>query len=112
MRRKAFSFWLLLGFISAHSTVAETNFNLPSLNEAVASKTDVYGDAAMARPNGASYEFFRALIPPLHYVNSDFQHYPIVLSAPASRHKTMLVANGSALNARANTRAWTDTGVP
>lgn len=66
----------------------------------------------MAQPNGASYEFFRALIPPLHYVNADFQHYPLTLTAPTAHHKSMLVANGSAINARANSRAWNDDGTP
>jgi len=48
------------------------------LAEAVTAKEDVWGDAAMREPNGASYEFFAKLIPPLHYVNADFKHYPIV----------------------------------
>ena len=44
--------------------------------------------AALEQPNGPSYEFFKPLIPPLHYVNADFRHYPIVLSAPRSAKVT------------------------
>ena len=54
---------------------------LPSVQEMIASRTDVWGDAAMRQPNGASYEFFENLLPPLRWVNTDFRHYPIVLSA-------------------------------
>src|SRR2546430_471110 len=55
---------------------------LPTLDQAIASKDDLWGDAAMRQPNGASYEFFEPLLPPLRYVNADFHYYPIVLGAP------------------------------
>ena len=75
--------------------------------------TDVWGDAAMREPNGASYEFFKDLLPPLRWVNTEFRHYPIVLSAPRAPQKTRLVSNGSAVNARANKPPmWYEQGVP
>jgi hypothetical protein len=76
--------------------------DLASVEEMIASRTDVWGDAARGQPNGASYEFFKDLLPPLRWVNTDFRHYPIVLSAPRSPQKVRLVSGGSAVNARAN----------
>jgi hypothetical protein len=93
-------------------TAAEAKVPLPSLKEAIESKTDVYGDAALQQPNGPSYEFFSKLIPPLHYVNTDFKHYPIVLSAPNAMKKARLISNGSGLNLRANTRSWKEFPAP
>jgi hypothetical protein len=98
-------FWLALaGFTRA----AE----LPSLAQALAAKHDVYGEAAMAQPNGASYEFFAPLLPPPRYVNADFHYYPIVLSAPNARVKARLISDGSGVNLRGATRSWNDNGVP
>ncbi len=85
---------------------------LPSLEEALAARRDVWGEAAMAQPNGASYEFFAPLLPPPRYVNADFRHYPIVLSAPDAKTKARLIANGSGVNLRAGARAWNDNGTP
>ncbi|MDB6122635.1 MAG: hypothetical protein JWQ71_1628 [Pedosphaera sp.] len=108
---------LLLALLTLHlaafsSHAADANSPLPSLKEAVASKEDLYGNAAMRQPNGPSYEFFEKLLPSLHYVNADFQHYPIVLSAPNSKKKSRLIANGSGINLRANTRSWNELGTP
>ena len=85
---------------------------LPSLDEALASKRDLWGEAAMAQPNGASYEFFAPLLPPPRYVNADFRHYPIVLSAPNANVKARLISNGSGVNLRGGARSWNDPGVP
>jgi hypothetical protein len=86
---------------------------LPSVQEMIDSRTDVWGDAAMRQPNGASYEFFENLLPPLRWVNTDFRHYPIVLSAPRAPQKTRLVSNGSAINPRAEKPPmWYEQGVP
>ena len=86
---------------------------LASVQEMIDSLTDVWGDAAMREPNGASYEFFKDLLPPLRWVNAEFRHYPIVLSAPRAPQKTRLVSNGSAVNARANKPPmWKEPGVP
>ncbi len=105
---------VLVSFCGVHAGMAQSQspVKTPSLEEAVASKEDLWGEAALRQPDGPSYEFFRALIPPLHYVNTDFRHYPIVLSAPMARKKGRLVANGSGINARANTRAWNELGTP
>ncbi|MBM3875558.1 MAG: hypothetical protein FJ386_02425 [Verrucomicrobia bacterium] len=81
-------------------------------NAALASKSDVWGEAALRQPNGASYEFFTPLLPPLRYVNADFLHYPIVLSAPGAPVKARLISNGSGLNLRGGTRSWNDVGTP
>jgi hypothetical protein len=86
--------------------------SLPSLAAALAAKTDVYGEAAMAQPNGASYEFFAPLLPPPRYVNADFRYYPIVLSAPNATIKARLISNGSGINLRGGARSWHDNGVP
>ncbi len=85
---------------------------LPSLDEALAARRDVWGEAAMAQPNGASYEFFAPLLPPPRYVNADFRHYPIVLSAPDAKVKARLISNGSGVNLRGGARAWNDNGTP
>ncbi|MEX2170333.1 MAG: hypothetical protein WD851_13550 [Pirellulales bacterium] len=86
---------------------------LPSVGEMIEARTDVWGEAAMRQPNGASYEFFQDLLPPLRWVNTDFRQYPIVLSAPRSPHKARLVSNGSAINARANKPPmWYEQGMP
>src|SRR5438094_575669 len=65
---------------------------LPSLSEALQSRTDVWGEAALRQTNGPSYEFFEKLGPPLRYVNADFHFYPIVLSAPNSPVKARLIS--------------------
>ena len=101
----------------------------PSLEEALQSRRDVWGEAAMAEPNGASYEFLVPLLPPPRYVNADFRHYPIVLCPPGeipdapparfvrdrdpgSKPKARLVSNGSGLNLRGGAAGWNDVGTP
>src|SRR6185503_2472928 len=85
---------------------------LPSLAEAMASLRDVYGEAAMRQPNGPGYEFFEKLLPPPRYVNADFRHYPIVLSAPNAKVKARLISNGSGVNLSGGARSWNDIGTP
>src|SRR4051812_22206648 len=105
-RRTATRFFLFPILILKLATLPCPAVALATLAEAVAAKEDVWGDAAMREPNGASYEFFAKLLPPLHYVNADFKHYPIVLSAPNAQKKARLISNGSGINLRANTRSW------
>ena len=45
-----------------------------SFQEMVRSKTDLWGEASLREKNGASYEFFKDLLPPPRYVNSDFRY--------------------------------------
>jgi hypothetical protein len=85
---------------------------LPTLDQGIASNDDLWGDAAMAQPNGASYEFFQPLLPPLRYVNADFHFYPILLSAPNAKVKARLISNGSGINLRGGARSWRDVGTP
>lgn len=86
---------------------------LPSVEEMAAAQRDVWGEAALRQPDGPSYEFFKDLLPPLRYVNTDFRHYPIMLSAPLAAVKARWVSNGSAVNARANKKPmWKEFGVP
>ncbi|HEX4412381.1 MAG TPA: hypothetical protein VH107_02055, partial [Lacipirellulaceae bacterium] len=86
---------------------------LPTVQEMIAARTDAWGDAAMAQPNGASYDFFKDLLPPLRWVNAEFRHYPIVLSAPRAAVKSRLVSNGGGVNLEANKKPmWTEQGVP
>lgn len=85
---------------------------LPSLDEVLASKQDLWGLAAMREPNGPGYEFFAKLLPPLRYVNAAFHHYPFVLGAPNGSVKARLVSNGSAINALAKLNTWSEVGTP
>jgi hypothetical protein len=70
--------------------------------EVMATRTDVWAEAAIRQPGGPSYEFFRDLLPPLRWANTEFRHYPIVLSAPGAAVKARYISNGSAINPRAN----------
>src|SRR4051812_20978002 len=54
----------------------------PSIQDVIASKIALWGEAALRQPDGPSYEYFAALLPPLRYVDAPFLHYPIVLSGP------------------------------
>lgn len=107
--------WAAVAFIVRITTApAQTaGDRLPTVQEMIDSRTDVWGDAAQRQPDGASYAFFKDLLPPLRWVNTDFRHYPIVLSAPQSPQKARLVSNGSAINARANKPPmWYEQGTP
>jgi hypothetical protein len=74
---------------------------------------DVWGDAALAQPGGPSYAFFKDLLPPLRYVNTEFRHYPIVLCAPSAPVKVRWISNGSGVNLRANKKPmWKESGFP
>lgn len=98
---------------AAPAPSTRSSAQLASVQEMIDARTDVWGDAAMREPNGASCEFFKDLLPPLRWVNTEFRHYPIVLSAPRAAQKTRLVSNGSAINARANKPPmWFEQGVP
>src|SRR6476620_9888694 len=70
-----------------NSTASRPANKLATVQEMCDALTDVWGDAAMREPNGASYEFFKDLLPPLLWVNTDFRYYPIVLSAPQAPAK-------------------------
>ncbi len=92
---------------------AEPGKPLPTPEEMAASREDVWAEAAVRQPGGPSYEFFKDLLPPLRYVNTDFRHYPIVLGAPGAAVKARWVSNGSAVNARANKKPmWREVGFP
>ena len=113
---KAMIFVVLLGGASyARAESAEpaaADRALPTVKEMIDARTDVWGDAAMRQPDGASHAFFKDLLPPLQWVNTEFRHYPIVLSAPRSPQKARLVSNGSAINPRANKPPmWNEQGV-
>jgi hypothetical protein len=98
-------------FVVTLSFAAPASF-VPTLDEAMRAKRDVWGEAAMTQPNGASYEFFEKLLPPPRYVNADFRYYPIVLSAPNANVKARLISNGSGVNLRGGARSWNDAGTP
>ncbi|PYJ61112.1 MAG: hypothetical protein DME24_07415 [Verrucomicrobia bacterium] len=82
----------------------------PTLEETLASRSDLWGEAALRQPDGPSYEFFEKLLPPPRYVNADFKYYPIVLSAPNAKVKARLISNGSGINLRGGARSWNDIG--
>ena len=98
-------------FLFTFGVAAQQN-QIPSFDEMTQSKHDVWGEAAMREPNGASYEFFAKLLPPPRYVNADFQFYPIVLSAPKTKVKARLISNGSGVNLDGGTRSWLPNGTP
>src|SRR3979411_2875408 len=111
-RRFGFKQWIgaaicLLGYPASPALAG-----VPSFEEAMAAKQDVWGLAAMQQPNGASYEFFENLLPPPRYVNAAFRYYPIVLSAPNAPVKARLISNGSGLNLAGGARSWNDAGIP
>src|SRR5688500_15738298 len=84
-----------------------------TLEEVSVSPRDLWGEAALRRPNGPSYEFFRDLLPPLRYVDARFRCYPIVLSAPGNPAKARLVSDGSSVNARERSMMWSkEQGTP
>src|SRR4051794_10707649 len=85
---------------------------LPGPEEVIASGADLWGEAALRQPGGPTYDFFADLLPPLRYVDADFRHYPIVLSAPGSPVKARLVSNGSAINALARQPNWKNEAGP
>ena len=102
---------LLLLFSSASGQMGKKSRSL-TLEDVLNSKQDLWGESAMAQPNGASYEFFAPLLPPPRYVNADFHYYPIVLSAPRSSVKARLISNGSGININGGVRSWRDVGTP
>jgi hypothetical protein len=111
MKPKPITFPLAVIILSLNSGTASAA-SVATLQEALNSKLDIWGEAAMAQPNGASYEFFAPLLPPPRYVNADFRYYPIVLSAPNEKVKARLISNGSGVNLRGGTRSWNDVGTP
>ncbi|MDB6059807.1 MAG: hypothetical protein JWO95_3651 [Verrucomicrobiales bacterium] len=98
--------------VLAAAVVSSTAEPLASFDQAVTSSRDEWGVAAMHQTNGASYEFFKDLLPPPRYVNADFRFYPIVLSAPHAKIKARLISNGSGVNLRGGSRGWNDPGTP
>lgn len=109
--RPALGVLLLLGAWKTLVITAAADESIPTVQEMIDARTDVWGDAAMRQPNGASYEFFKELLPPVRWVNTEFRHYPIVLSAPRSAQKSRLISNGSAVNARAESPPmWYEQG--
>src|SRR5262249_55936488 len=86
---------------------------LPGPEAVIASELDLWGDAAIRHPGGPTYAFFADLLPPLRYVDADFRHYPIVLSAPGSPSNARLVSNGIAINALERQPNWkNEAGIP
>ena len=108
---------LIAGFgfqflISCSDSPSRSITKVATFEEAMQSPFDLWGKAAMAELNGASYEFFENIIPPLRYVNADFRNYPIVLSAPNAKVKARLISNGSGINLTGGTKSWRNVGVP
>src|SRR5262245_17752462 len=90
----------------------DSQHSMPPLAEMIAANRDLWGEMAMAQPDGASYEFFEPLLPPLRYVHADFRYYPLVLSAPRATTKARLISNGSGVNLRGGSRSWKEVGTP
>src|SRR5437773_8711819 len=94
--------WAVLGVALGGAAVAAEPPFPKTPAEMLATRTDVWAEAAIRQPGGPSYEFFRDLLPPLRWANTEFRHYPIVLSAPGAAIKARYISNGSAINPRAN----------
>ena len=77
-----------------------------TLEEVGRSDLDLWGEAALKQPGGPTYQSFAGLVPPLRYVDANFQCYPITLSPPSHTVKARLVSNGSAINALARQGNW------
>src|SRR3954468_13407404 len=99
---------LLPAFALLLASLATAAGEPPSLEEAMRSPRDLWGEAVMREPNGASFEYFKDLLPPPRYVNADFRYYPIVLSAPKATVKARLISNGSGINLAGGSRSWHD----
>src|SRR5262249_59199349 len=98
---------------SSHAQDNRPAGTVPTAKEMAVSPLDVWAEAAIRQPDGPSYEFYKDLLPPLRYVNTEFRHYPIVLGTPGGTPKIRYVSNGSAVNARANKKPmWKEGGVP
>ena len=74
--------------------------------QAIDSKTDLWGEAALREPGGPSYDFFAKLLPPLRYVDALYKQYPIVLAAPRSQVKGKIASNGSIINPLVRRVIW------
>jgi len=101
----SFAFVLLT---AASANLQAQSTHIPTLEEAQNAKRDVWGEAAIAQPNGPSYEFFEKLLPPPRYVDAEFKYYPIALSAPNAAVKAHLISNGSGVNLRGISHTWAD----
>ena len=69
---RAFQFFL--AWLGGGSGRAADPPGIATLEEVLAAKQDLWGLAALRQTNGASYEFFADLLPPLRYVNAAFHH--------------------------------------
>jgi len=97
------------GLTSENRALAEAALRrVPSLQQCLDSGFDLWGEFALRLPEGPTYDFFADLLPPLRYVNTNFRHYPIVLSAPGSAVKARFVSDGSGVNLHAGTTTWRD----
>lgn len=113
MRMKGYIFFIgVLTLFPCSGKLSVSNPNVNDVRQAIDSRRDLWGEVAMSETNGASYEFFEKLLPPPRYVNADFHHYPIVLSAPCSTVKARLISDGSGINIKGGARSWRDTGTP
>jgi len=113
MRMKGYIFFIgVLTLFPCSGKLSASNPNVNDVRQAIDSRRDLWGEAAMSETNGASYEFFEKLLPPPRYVNADFHHYPIVLSAPCSKVKARLISDGSGINIKGGARSWRDVGTP
>lgn len=109
MRRAAARALSLLLLLTASAQAARAQ----TVEEAAASKVDLWAEAALKQPGGPTYAFFENLLPPLRYVDAPFRVYPIVLSAPAAPEKVRLLGDGSQINALARQLNWSgETGLP
>ena len=107
---KLFAAMLLLPLGAAAQTRQPPAPSMPTVQDALAARRDLWGELAMHQPNGPSYAFFEKLLPPLRYVDCQFRNYPIALAAPRGLYKSRLISNGSGVNLPSGlkTKSWYD----
>ena len=60
---------ILLTLVVITSTLASAQ----TVEEALKSKLDLWGEAALKQPDGPTYEFFQNKLPPFRYVEAPFR---------------------------------------
>src|SRR2546430_16676791 len=80
---------LAIALIAANPARAD----LPTSQQVLDSEKEILGELALKEPGGPSYEFFSKLMPPLRYVDANFHHYPITLSAAGTLNYGRVVSH-------------------
>ncbi|MDQ3624645.1 MAG: hypothetical protein M3463_19530, partial [Verrucomicrobiota bacterium] len=91
---------------SPDSPAAQARDLPEEIKRMLTAREDVWTEKAINQPDGPSYDYFAALLPPLRYVEAPFRVYPIPLSAPGAPVKARFIADGRGLNWLARQPNW------